>query len=586
VCCAILIGKLYRRLNRITIHHNDLTTSPQLLSLLPLLISSNLSWNPRLRGQWIDWTQESSEYKPKKTFIPAQVLQRRVHSAVQRLDSTVQTLPAPPTPETLYYTAEEAKLAKQAAEDAELTDFQNNMDDSVAVQAKASRKARAKNSKRLKQALGWHASLRAHLAAYTNRDAAPTTAGDRLLNQANVSAAQLLQSAHVLPSVDDLKRGQAARLNSTMCTLFTALQKQYGSAIIGTSWEQAMQDTTVDLLEDRKCAELLADLPIGGELQDSIEALQYLINECDCLLMVTELRHLMKCHARRVHLLRLQQQEDTAIQGVGSGIKARLAVLSEAARKAVHDRHDGDAAENIDAPVHQGGLQPRSSADSHPDHVNGSDDTGTQANGGLERSGKISASGRGSPVMGLVSGLAGLSTRLTGVAAGASTANADSHGNGEGADMKADSEIAGGDTESSRMGFETSSVKDNSPLPATSFSRKNRDDMSRKEVAVDHVDTFARNVKVNAKVRRAENTLQEEAAKLNQLILDALSQLQKPQLGMDFAALPLVAFSPVAVEGTFPGIVPGICCARSMYISLCRLWNAQCGMRRRRSTLV
>jgi hypothetical protein len=561
-----LTGKLYRRLNRITVQHNDLTTSPQLLSLLPLLLSSNLSWNPRLRGHWIDWTQESSEYKPKKTFIPAQVLQRRVHSAVQRLDSTVLSLAAPPTPETLYYTAEEAKLAKQALEDAELTDFQNNMDDSVAVQAKASRKARAKNSKRLKQALDWHASLRAHLSTYTNRDAVPTTitAADRLLNQDNASAAQLLLSAHVLPSVDDLKRGQAARLNSTMCTLFTALQRQYGSAIIGTSWEQAMQDTTVDLLEDRECAELLSELPIGGELQDSIEALQYLINECDCLLMVTELRHLMECHARRVHLLRLQQQEDTAIQGVGSGIKARLAVLSEAARKAVHDRHDGDAAENIDAPVHQSGLQPRSSADSHPDHVNGSDETGTEQGAGPERSGKISASGRGSPVMGLVSGLAGLSSRLTGVAAGASTANEDRHGNDERADLNADSETAGGDTESSRMGFETSSAKDNSPFPATSFSRKNREDMSRKEVAVDHVDTFARNVKVNAKVRRAENTLQEEAAKLNKLILDALSQLQKPQLGMDFAALPLVAFSPVAIEGTFPGIVPGISCALSV----------------------
>jgi hypothetical protein len=561
VCCAILTGKLYRRLHRITVQHNDLTTSPQLLSLLPLLLSSNLSWNPRLRGHWIDWTQESSEYKPKKTFIPAQVLQRRVHSAVQRLDSTVLTLPVPPTPEALYYTAEEAKLAKQAAEDAEFTDFQNNMDDSVAVQAKASRKARAKNTKRLKQALDWHASLRAHLATYTNRDAAPAAAADRLLNQDNASAAQRLQSAHVLPSIDDLKRGQAARLNSTMCTLFTALQRQYGSAIIGTSWEQAMQDTTVDLLEDRKCAELLSELPIGGELQDSIEALQYLINECDCLLMVTELRHLMECHAKRVHLLRLQQQEDTAIQGVATGIKARLAVLSEAARKAVHDRHDGDAAENIDAPVHQGGLQPRSSADSHPDHVNGSDDTGTEANGGLERSVKVSAGGRDSPVMGLVSGVAGLSTRLTCVAAGPTSANIVSHGTDKGADMTADSDTAGGDTESSRMGFEASSAKDNSPLPGTSFSRKNREDMSRKEVAVDHVDTFARNVKVNAKVRRAENSLQEEAAKLNKLILDALSQLQKPQLGMDFAALPLASFSPVAIEGTFPGIVLGISCA-------------------------
>jgi hypothetical protein len=572
VCCAILIGKLYRRLNRITVQHNGLTASPQLLSLLPLLLSSNLSWNPRLRGHWIDWTQESSEYKPKKTFIPAQVLQRRVHSAVQRLDSIVQTLPAPPTPEALYYTAEEAKLAKQAAEDAELADFQNNMDDNVAVQAKASRKARAKNTKRLKQALDWHASLRVHLATYTNRDAAPTAAGDRLLNQDNASAAQLLQSAHILPSVDDLKRSQAARLNSTMCTLFTALQKQYGSAIIGTSWEQAMQDTTVDLLEDRKCAELLAELPIGGELQDSIEALQYLINECDCLLMVTELRHLMECHARRVHLLRLQQQEDTAIQGVAGGIKARLAVLSEAARKAVHDRHDGDAAENIDAPVHPGALQPRSSADSHPDHVGDRDLTGNEEGSGLERRVQVSTSGRGSPVMGLVSGVAGLSTRLTGVAAGPTSANDDRHGNDERADMNAGSEVDIVDPESSRMGFEASSIKDNSPLlPATSFSRKNRDDMSRKEVAVDHVDTFARNVKVNAKVRRAENTLQEEAAKLNKLILDALSQLQKPQLGMDFAALPLVAFSPVAIEGTFPGIVPGICCARSMYISLCRL---------------
>lgn len=578
------LGKLYRKLGRVSLSRNDFTASPELMHVLPLLVTCNLSWNPRLRGHWIDWTLASSEYKPKKVFIPVQILQRRVHQIVERLDSAVLALSAAPNPEALYHSAEEARAAKQEAEESELADFQSMVADdnpeaaaAGAVGLKAARKARVRNAKRLKQSLDWHAALREHLSAHARRQ--PAQGDDRLNNTTLVTP---------LPTVEDLRRTQSERLTSTMAAVFAAVQRQFGSAVIGVHWERALEVTETDLLTDRKCAELLCELPIAGELQDSIEALQYLLNECDALLMVAELRHIMECHARRLSLLRSQQREEEAVQGIAGGIKARLGVLSGAARRAVHDRHSGDAPGNID--VHrkeQPTAQKKGSQRGHALEQGGADAAAPTSAEDFAAD-QPSPRDPDSPDKAAAADLAGLSPRQALASVTESAADVADGGDDHEMDAPADGEQEvspedphsadqeGGDVASAgdAVGVEPpqqepsqepgrtsigagKAIAASAPAAPGAASRKPRSSMSRKEVAAEKVDLLTRNVKVDVKVKRVVNSLAEEAAKLNKQIAEAIDQLQKPQLMVDFAGLPHLAFSPVAVEGTLPGVSKG-----------------------------
>jgi len=77
---------------------------------------------------------------------------------------------------------------------------------------------------------------------------------------------------------------------------------------------------------------------------------------------------------------------------------------------------------------------------------------------------------------------------------------------------------------------------------------------SRKEVAEDHLDLLARNIRASVKMRRDNNKVLEEAARLAKSIADTIDQVQKPSLGIVYTRLPHLAFLPAAVEGIFPGL--------------------------------
>ena len=528
------LSKLYSKLSRMSLCKNDFVDSPGLLTTLPLLMSCNLSWNPRLRSQWVDWQKAAAEYKPKKTFITPQILRRRINQTVDRLDAVILAARPAPHPESLYCSAQEAQAARAAEEDADINNFQNTIanDDpmlavSDAASVKAAQKARTRGIKKLKQSFEWHGALRAHILQFSFRQPSSNMQEGRQRSVSQVFSAsadsngsvQDQISNAVLPTVQDLRQSQSSRLTSHMYSLFKMLDKHRGGTPIGMSWQEALRHTEEDILQDTECTELLADLPIGAELQDSVEALQYLINEVDALLMVTEMRHMLDCHAARMHQLRVQLKEDEAVRNIAPAIKSRLTVLSEVARKAVHDRHIGDIPHNIDdierpsssvEPTAENALDgaANSAAVLDTDYV-------TQENNTVQ--------------------LEHLQ-RNTGFSdADVSAAEGD--------------DVMDNETKSIKIGrsFATSAR-------SSLFGRSGKSGKSRKEIAEDQVDLLALNVKVNVKASRVVQSLAEEAAQLAHLIADMMNRLQKPQLAVDFGGLPYLAFSAMAVEGVFPGI--------------------------------
>ena len=168
------LSKLYRSLKQVTVSHNNFTSSPSLLHTLPLLLHCNLSWNPDLQSQFVDYVKLSAEYKPKKAFITTQTLTRRVTAVVSKLDSIVSSNPPPPHYSTHFMT--EAESVANNNVDTDVLDLQNSIQDDNteatalnAMNSKERRKMRAKRAKRVKQALEWHDTLRQHIHQFSAR---------------------------------------------------------------------------------------------------------------------------------------------------------------------------------------------------------------------------------------------------------------------------------------------------------------------------------------------------------------------------------------------------------------------------------
>lgn len=517
------MSKLYRKLTRVTVSRNEFTASPALLASLPLLLSCNLSWNPPLKGQYIDWHRVSAEYKPKKVFISSQILQRRILQAVDRLDGQIASAaPVPPT-SSLYYAKGEISTGFGDEDDADLADLRGFVADdnpetaaTSAAALKDAKKKRSKGIKKFKQVMAWQAQLRSHLNEFSFRaqltgDAlkvAGSTASAQQAGDSDLKANQRL-AALVMPSITDVKQGQYNRLNAHLYSLFKSLDKARGGTPIGLSWQEALQSSGSELLEDKQCAPVLASLSVGAEYQDSIEALQYLINEIDALLMLDELRLLLSNHAAKASQLRVLTSEEEAITNVAPSVQALLGAISATAKQSVVDKPGGVSIRDINLPLSSKRPTSQKAVSLKFVEEEQTDNFGEE------------------------------SEQPVGDALNCSVSP-----------TKDDFEV--------NMPVKvTPSAKDTAGFESEPRSKENKGAAaeleSRKETAESNLDVLARNVQLSVQARREQARLADEAAKLAKTISDTIDQVQKPALLTDFAGLPYLAYLAVSVEGVFPG---------------------------------
>ena len=580
------ISKLYRTLAKVTMSRNNLKVSPNLLVTLPMLLSCNLSWNPNLKAHFVDWAKLSVDYKPKKAFISPEILTRRIATVVDRLDLLIAEAKPPPSPESYYLSGEQAKATAGAEPvDEELLEFQTAVEDGSnpeqaarsAAARKEAKKRLAKGVKKVKQVLAWQILLREHILNFSRRaEDSPPMAPTNTDAPVKPIVTTSVPAAVPMPVIGDVAEAQKERLVAHMHSLFKHLDKNRGGAPIGMSWQDALLCTEVDLLEDSACGSLLqgGSMSLGAEFQDSIESLQYLINEVDALMMLQELRYRLDQYARVMGRLQAQQKEVKAFDAVSPTVKSKMTALSGAAKKFVKTANAG------------GNLVGRDEHSDPQHHDPNSDFSGTtirSSNLGLSGPASQSLVGRDRS-----EDPGWLSKETSTIYEDAKAHQSLEEQLDPGVDAEVRSEHAQADTADALSPDRTSMVVPRSPEQNAEEDENEESDFgvsaselpqlpkaknvvplpeedqigfeasaklggNRKEAAEDHLDLLTRNIRVSVKVRRDNQKLAEEAAKLARSIADTLDQVQKPSLGIVYTRLPHLAFLPVAVEGVLPG---------------------------------
>lgn len=77
-----------KQLKRITLSKNDLKiSSASILTLLPTLISCNLSWNLRLKGNYFDINTLNEEFNPKEDFPSIRYLMKKIENTTEQFNN-------------------------------------------------------------------------------------------------------------------------------------------------------------------------------------------------------------------------------------------------------------------------------------------------------------------------------------------------------------------------------------------------------------------------------------------------------------------------------------------------------------------
>ena len=263
-------------INRITIHNNNFLKSPNLLQLLPKLISYTLSWNMNIQSNLKDYEKLSKTYNSKKEYIPIDVLKFKLLKAFNQMEIVIK----PPVKVPLFQNEITSITDDKNDIIFDETDGSGNNNTKKSLAKSKKKKSRISQSEKetvlIEKTFHWIKQLDEYLIKYIDKN--------KDITLSNILATVSIKdiSSEILVA----NKTNQAMANSKIQLLTILKNIDTNRKLSFNINDYLLQNIN---LPDN---EILSSLDLGYSLQDLIETYQKLASETVSLIVIDELKYL------------------------------------------------------------------------------------------------------------------------------------------------------------------------------------------------------------------------------------------------------------------------------------------------------